>query len=125
MYYKDLEVWKIADDLVNSIHELTLTKIPKFEFYETGSQIRRSSKSVKANLVEGYGRRYYKQDFIRFLIIAQASLDETNDHLDTLFTTKSLSDKAEYEKIKRMIDELGRKLYHFIKTVRNTHLPPP
>jgi four helix bundle protein len=51
-------------------------KLPKFELYETGSQIRRSMKSVKANIVEGYGRRYYKNDFIRFIIYALASTDE-------------------------------------------------
>jgi len=41
--------------------------LPKFEMYEEGSQIRRSAKSVAANIVEGYGRRRYKQEFIRFL----------------------------------------------------------
>lgn len=125
MHYKDLEIWQLANYLVVSIHDMTLYQLPKFEFFETGSQIRRSSKSVKANLVEGYGRRYYKKDFIHFLIIAQASLDETHDHLDTLFKTKSLTDQNEYEKNKLIIEELGRKLYHFIRTVRNQHLPPP
>ena len=52
---------------------MTLTKLPAFELYEEGSQIRRSVKSVKSNIVEGYGRRRYKQDYIRFLTYAQAS----------------------------------------------------
>jgi len=40
--------------------------LPRFELYETGSQIRRSSKSIRSNIVEGYGRRRYKFDYIRF-----------------------------------------------------------
>jgi four helix bundle protein len=55
-------------------------KLPKFEMYETGSQIRRSSKSVRSNIVEGYGRRRYRNDYIRFITYALASNDETTDH---------------------------------------------
>ena len=43
--------------------------LPKFEMFEEGSQIRRSSKSVRSNIVEGYGKRHYKNDFIRFLTL--------------------------------------------------------
>jgi four helix bundle protein len=60
MGYKDLEIWKIANELVKDIHSMTLNDLPRFEMFETGSQIRRSIKSVKANIVEGYGRRNYK-----------------------------------------------------------------
>jgi four helix bundle protein len=80
MNYEDLEIWKIANELVLQIHQLTINDIPKFEMFETGSQIRRSIKSVKANIVEGFGRRQYKLEFIRFLVIAMASNDETIDH---------------------------------------------
>lgn len=83
MNYKSLEIWQLARDLVNDIHKMSL-QLPKFELYETGSQIRRSSKSVKSNIVEGYGRRYYKQEFIRHIIYSLASNDETIDHLETL-----------------------------------------
>lgn len=58
MSYKSLEIWQLARDVVIDIHEMTLSKLPKFEMYEVGSQIRRSVKSVKSNIVEGYGRRY-------------------------------------------------------------------
>ena len=59
MSYKSLEIWKLADDLVVEIHEMTFTKLPKFEMYEEGSQIRKSSNSEKATIVEGYGRKQY------------------------------------------------------------------
>ena len=89
MSYRKLEIWKRARDLSLEIHKMSLN-LPKFELYETGSQIRRSSKSIRSNIVEGYGRRRYKQDFIRFIIYSLSSTDETIDHLETLFETSSL-----------------------------------
>jgi len=62
MGYHDLEIWKIANELVNDIHEMTINDLPKFEMFESGSQIRRSAKSIKSNIVEGYGRRKYKKE---------------------------------------------------------------
>jgi len=49
---------------------MTLEKLPRFELYEEGSQIRKSSKSIKSTIVEGYGRRRYQQEDIRFLTYA-------------------------------------------------------
>lgn len=77
---------------------MTITKLPKFEMYETASQIRRSSKSVKSNIVEGYGRRAYKQEYIRFLTFSLSSNDETIDQLETLWETRSLDDRMIYMK---------------------------
>jgi len=121
MNYKDLLIWKIANELVVEIHLMTTGEIPKFEMFETGCQIRRSIKSVKANIVEGFGRRKYKNEFIHFLTIAIASNDETLDHLETLFQTKSLKDAEKYEKLHIRIEELGRKLNLFIKAVEKQH----
>jgi four helix bundle protein len=67
MSYRKLEIYKIAHMLVIEIHEMKLKKVPRFEMYEEESQIRRSIKSVKSNIVEGYGRRKYRQEFIKFL----------------------------------------------------------
>ena len=74
MSYKNLEIWKLADELVVEIHEMTLTKLPKFEMFEEGGQIRRSSKSVKSTIVEGYGRKRYKAEFIKFLVYYLAQM---------------------------------------------------
>jgi len=52
MSYKNLEIWQLARELSILIHKMTLTELPKFEIYEEGSQIRRSSKSVRSNIVE-------------------------------------------------------------------------
>lgn len=121
MSYKNLEIWQISKQLVVSIHSMTIQELPQFEMYETGSQIRRSSKSVKSNIVEGYGRRKSSLEYIHFLTIAHASLDETKDHLETLFLTKSLNNKEMYAEIDELCDKLGRKLCLFIKAVRNNY----
>ena len=107
MSYKKLEIWNLADELVVEIHEMTLTKLPKFEMFEEGGQIRRSSKSVKSTIVEGYGRKRYKSEFIKFLVYSLGSNDETIDHLENLFKTKSLQDEIMYNYLHGKLDILG------------------
>ena len=122
MSYKDLELWQMARELVVDIHKMTLNGLPKYEMYEVGSQIRRSSKSVRSNIVEGYGRRHYKQDFLRFLHFGLASNMETTDHLETLYETGSLTDKAIYSDLHDRLDLLGRKFHAFIQSVTKEHI---
>ena len=124
MSYKKLEIWQLSRTLVIDTHKMTLTRLPKFEMYEEGSQIRRSAKSVKSNIVEGYGRRRYKQDFIRYLVYALASLDETTDHLESLFETESLRDRALYDNLHDRLRTLGAKLNNFLAAVEAGHISP-
>jgi len=90
--------------------------------YEEGSQIRRSSKSVKSNIVEGYGRRNYKNEYIRFITFALASNDETLDHLENLFETESLTDNDIYNNLHNKIELLGKKINRFLQSVQSDHL---
>ena len=117
MSYKNLEIWQEARTLVIDVHKMTLQELPKFELYEEGSQIRKSSKSVKSTIVEGYGRRRYKQDYIRFLIYAISSNDETIDHLEMLYETESLKDQELYQGLHDRMEILGKKLNNFIKSI--------
>ena len=119
MSYRNSEIWQLAREQSNRIHYMSL-KLPKFELYETGSQIRRSSKSVRSNIVEGYGRRSYNREYIRFLIFSLASNDETRDHLDSLFETESLKNKELYLELIELNDKLGKKLNLFIKSVHKS-----
>ncbi len=97
----------MAREVVIEVHKTTLT-LPRYEMYETGSQIRRSSKSVKSNIVEGYGRRYYKNDFVKYVIYALASNMETIDHLETLFETGSMRDEKLYVNLSAKLELLGK-----------------
>ena len=116
MSYKNLEVWQIAREVSIEINKMTLTELPKFEMYEEGSQIRRSTKSVRSNIVEGYGRKHYQQEYYRFLTFAISSNDETIDHLETLFETESLKNKELYERLHSRLNILGKKLNLFLQS---------
>jgi four helix bundle protein len=120
MSYKNLEIWKLAREVVIEIHHMSL-KLPKMEQFEEGQQIRRSSKTVKSTIVEGYGRRRCKADFIKFLIYSLSSNDETIDHLETLYETKSLTDEILYNDLHTKIETLGKKLNNFIQAVEKNH----
>ena len=122
MSYKKLEVWQLARELVVDIHKMTLDSLPKHEMYEEGAQIRRSIKSVKSTLVEGYGRRQYKQDFLRFIHFALASNYEITDHLETLYETGSLTNHNLYQDLHNRLDRLGKQLNMFIKSVSKEHI---
>ena len=78
--YQDLDIYKISLALFNKTHQATFL-LPKHETYELGSQVRRSSDSVNSNIVEGYGRKRYKADFIKFLVYSHSSCLETKNHL--------------------------------------------
>ena len=78
-------------------------------------------KSVKSNIVEGYGRRRYKQDFIRFLIFSISSLDESIDHLETLVETGSLKDRMLFEILHKKMVLLSKKLISFLRSVEEHH----
>lgn len=121
MSYKKLEIWELAKETAISIHKMTITELPKFEMYETGSQIRRSSKSTLTNIVEGYGRRKYKNDFIRFLYFAMASNIETISHLEILYETESLTDTVLFNEYQNKLNLLGKKINTFIKAVERSH----
>ena len=75
---EDLQIYKISYRLMLQIHQLTL-KYPKIEQYGgIADQLRRSSKSITANIVEGFGKqRFYKDEFKRMLVYSIGSCDET------------------------------------------------
>src|SRR4030042_2533863 len=118
--YKDLDVFRLAKDLAVRTHKITLNGLPKFEMYEEGSQIRRSSKSIVANIVEGFGRRRYKNEFIQFLTYSIASCDETKVHLEMLYETESLKEII-FKELHEKYQELGAKLFNFREAVIKGH----
>jgi four helix bundle protein len=120
MSYKKLEIWSLARELVIDIHKMSLKDLPKFEMFEEGSQIRRSIKSVKSNIVEGYGRRRYIADYIKFLTYSLSSNDETIDHLETLYETNSLQNIKLYNQLHDRLEISGKKLNLFIQAIEKS-----
>ena len=118
--YKKLKIYKLAHELGIKVHRMSLT-LPKFEMFEEGSQIRRSSKSVSNNIVEGYALRKYKAEYIHYLFRAYASSMETVEHLEYLHETNSLRDKLVFEELIAEYSELNKMLYSFIESVEEGH----
>ena len=114
MSYRTLEIWKLAKKQCCEMHKMSL-KLPKFELYEEGSQIRCSSKSGGSLIVEGYGRRRYKADYIKYLVQSLASNDETIFHLEVLYETESLTDKKLFDYLLDQAMHLGSMLNNFIQ----------
>jgi four helix bundle protein len=108
---KDLVVYQLAYELAMEIFLLT-KKFPKEELYSLTDQIRRSSRSVTANIREGYAKRKYEQVFIRHLIDALGSAEETRTWLDfskdcgyiNIDDSKSLNKK--YDEVSAMLSAL-------------------
>ena len=115
--YKQLDIYRISFDLAVKVHKISMM-LPNYELYEEGSQVRRSSKRITASIVEGYGRRKYKADFIKYLIYAHASCDETILHLKFI---KKLH-KAIRDQVEGVLDSygtLGGKINRFIQYVES------
>jgi four helix bundle protein len=114
--YRELEVYRMAFTLAIKVHNLTMT-LPKHELYEQGSQVRRSAQSIKDNIAEGFGRRRYKAEYIRFLIFAHASCDEAINQLEMInqlyFKENPLDGLIQEYNI------LGSKINRFIQHVEN------
>lgn len=117
--YRELDIFKESAELAIEVHKMSML-LPKFELYEEGTQIRRSSKAITALIVEGYGRKRYKQDFIKYLVYAHSECDETIIHLDFLFSTKSLENKNLYDELIEKYSVLSRKINKFIQYVEET-----
>lgn len=110
--YKDLKVYQMAYQLALDIHEVTKT-FPKEEKYSLVDQIRRSSRSVPANLAEAWKKRRYKKMFISKVIDAAGEGGETEVWLDFALDFKYLA-KATWQDLVSRYDEVNRMLYGMI-----------
>jgi four helix bundle protein len=120
---RHLDVYQIAHELAVRVHAMSL-KLPWFEHREEGPQIRRSSKSVAALLVEGYRLRKYRDEFLHYLHRASGSADESLEHLTLLHETGSLKDDTVWRELSAGYDRLLGKLTNFIMGVERDHSKP-
>ena len=77
--FKDLKVWQISSILSKEIAVLTKT-FPKDERYDLADQMRRSARSIPANIAEGFGRFHFGEK-IQFYNISKGSTLEVQNHL--------------------------------------------
>jgi len=106
--YRDLKVYQLAYELALKIHEATKS-FPVEEKYSLVDQIRRSSRSVPANLAEAWKKRRYKKAFISKLIDCSGEAGETEVWLDM---SKDLGylEKSNYDDLMENYDQVSRML---------------
>jgi four helix bundle protein len=108
MRVEDLDVYKKLRDLHLEVHELSL-RFPKFELYELGSQVRRSSNSAPANLAEGFGNKH-TAIFAECISRAQGEIRETKHHLH-IACRKGYLSKETYSDLYNRYEECSKMLY--------------
>jgi four helix bundle protein len=107
--FQDLEVYQVARKLAKEVFSLT-KKFPPEEKYSLTDQIRRASRSIKANIAEGWWKRFYEDVFKRHLIDAMGSGEETKLWLISAFDCNYINEK-EFEYLFNQYDLPGSKIY--------------
>ena len=113
--FKDLKIWQKGMDIAEKCYFLTKS-FPKDELYAMVQQIRKSAASIPANIAEGYGRRS-TAEYIRFLNIAQGSVNELETHL-LLSEKVKLTQQKDIEHIISLLREESRMIIAMIKKLQ-------
>ena len=110
--YKDLKVFQRAYKLAVEIFETTKT-FPKEERYSLTDQIRRSSRSIPANIAEAWKKRSYPKMFVSKIIEAAGEAGETEVWLDFSLDASYIS-KEEHKYFMSGYSEVNRMLYGIV-----------
>ncbi len=109
--FQDLEVWKMAHQLVLKIYKIT-EGMPKHEMFGLTSQLRRAAVSVPANIAEGFKKRT-PADKAKFYNISQGSLEECRYYLILI---RDLA-YAETTELQQELDRVGCVLDAYMKAM--------
>jgi four helix bundle protein len=107
--YRDLKVYQLSYQLAMDVFWLT-KKFPKEELYSLTDQVRRSSRSIPANIVEGWSKREYENVFKKHLIDSIGSCDETKLWIDFMADCKYIT-RSESKFYLNKYEELSKMLY--------------
>lgn len=111
--HKELDVYKLAFEASMEIFNVS-KEFPKEETYSLTDQIRRSSRSVAANLAETYRKRRYPKNFISKLSDCESEASETQVWLDFAFNCGYLS-KEKYDVLFKKYDWIIGKIVIMIR----------
>lgn len=120
--FSELEVYKLSRQLSRNIFEIT-KKFPKEEMYSLTDQIRRSSRSVGAQIAEAWAKRKYEKHFISKLTDADGEQLETQHWIETASDCAYISSEItnemleKYEVIGRMLNSMINKADLFCKSI--------
>lgn len=113
MQFQDLLAYKKSFALAMKIYHVSKF-FPKEEKYSLTDQIRRSSRSVSANIAEAYRKRRYPKNFISKLTDSDAENSETQTWLDFALHCNYL-DKDSFEDCLKDSEEVGKLINYMIK----------
>jgi len=114
--FEDLEVYKAAREFRKAMYSVN-RRLPDFEKYGLGSQIRRAAVSLTNNIAEGHGRFHYP-DQIRFFLHSRGSLEELVDDLNVCEDEEYLS-SVEVQNFKEQAKGVLKLLNGYIHYLRN------
>jgi four helix bundle protein len=117
--FEELESWKMARKLTNTVYEATGTGSFKLDF-GLKDQIRRASISILSNIAEGFERSGDKE-FLQFLAMAKGSCGEVRAQLYIAVDQGYLS-QALFEKLSNNADEIGRLISGLMKYLSKSEL---
>jgi four helix bundle protein len=113
--FEDLDVWKLAHQLVLEVYKTTL-KFPKEENFILKSQMLRAVISIPANIAEGNGSNT-KREYIHFLVIARASLNEVK-YFNLLSKDLGYINEDEFQRQQEKVNRIGMMLNKLIAKLK-------
>ena len=113
MPYHRLAVYQKAYKAALEMHRISLT-FPEIERFELAAQLRRSTKSIAANIAEGMGKQSSKAEVKRFIYMALGSCDESRVWLEFARDLGYIAEQAQ-ARFDEMYQEIGRMLRGVIK----------
>ena len=111
--FRDLQVYQESYELAIIVNKSVL-KLPQYEKFDLVSQLRRASKSIPANIAEGYAKRVSTKEFMKHLTIAIGSANEMEVHI-SLARDLGLWNKELADDLIKRYQVVGRKLNKLIQ----------
>jgi four helix bundle protein len=119
--YKDLNVWRKADELAGLVFDIT-EKFPRTYLFNLTDQLRRSALSIPTNIAEGCAS-FHSKELLQFLNVARRSLSETL-YLLSFAHKRSLITQDQMNKLDGMIEDIGKMINGLASSIRKKSIAP-
>lgn len=117
-HFYELPVYKICREFRKNVSAIVKKNFPKSEEYNLKTQVLNSSRSVTANIAEGFGRFHYQEN-IQYCRQARGSLSETLEHMITAYDEKYITNEI-LNKINKEYKECLKQINSYIKYLKST-----
>ncbi len=114
--FRDLEVWKEARQFRMDV-SILVKRFPDHEKYRLTNQLIRASRSITANLAEGYGRFHFQEN-IQYCRQSRGSLMECLDHISCAMDEEFIR-QEDFSKFEIRYDKILKMLNGYIKYLKN------